>query len=797
MNSTSTSGTSKMTSTSGGSGMVVGTSAASSSTSKMQWFAKDGAEDEEISEEVLYLRGVLLEKGDGVILKAWRKYFDPYCIGDVTFTKFCKGLTALGATGEDAVDLWKKLDSDGTNLLTLDEVDMDSFLMMEYCQKFCDKYGGAANMFQSVDYNRDGRLDRAEFGFAMKACGFCDDPECPPFLKTPEAVSTRLFPVCDISGDGSISLLELLFLERDVNKRKEIRDKLLKEIHERKYGKPKSMLAHYMLRDVTKATSTLDDYIAFMDSYMGSGTEGSAQAAELELLVRQRKPLWMGKLQSQGKYDRSWGDAENAKLEEFWKLESQIAQTKREGAIFKKKSAGTSKQLPPILQPKRGLDEEMVPCHDNTVKQKSSPQQVVDQNQAYKAPQSINQPNAPARSLPGTPQKRTLEKAKMIAAMSPKQGAASGTRKGPPPEIPVEGGGSDRGVSASEGPQSRPQTAPKSPSSTRRPRLARQPEEKGRKTGTLVDFETRPYPKPDPRTPRVDGEYPILNIRIVNGGGSVIDEGLSPHASASGMLSASAMKTKENPKEEMRMKKEQERAASPKTVFFVDPNKAKSTEDSPAGGVNRSQQSGGATATTKNNSKETPSSTAIPGSRPQTAHGRLQQPQAPRKKPPRKKRENVFSTETDTGRSLDNLERYSTGERRTLCVDMEAQRCRLRRLALDPWWPSEDDKFNKQMLMDTLGDMKSEDGDKNKKPDRTGMDSDRPTGFLLAKLGSAIDANFTGVDPDGVKNGEKDIQGKEEDRAKAAATARTTPKNGRPRSAGGESSQQASPSAAS
>lgn len=87
---------------------------------------------------------------------------------------------------------------------------MDSFNMMEYCQKFCDKFGGAAAMFGQVDYNRDGRLDRYEFGYAMQQQGFCDDPECPEFLNTPQKVSERLFPVCDVNSDGSISMLELV-----------------------------------------------------------------------------------------------------------------------------------------------------------------------------------------------------------------------------------------------------------------------------------------------------------------------------------------------------------------------------------------------------------------------------------------------------------------------------------------------------------------------------------------------------------------------------------------------------------
>jgi len=319
-------------------------------------------EGESNSEEVEYLRGVLMEKGDGVIMKAWRKYFDPYCIGDVTFTKFCKGLTSLGAAGDDAVDLWKKLDSDGTNLLTLDEVDMDSFNMMEYCQKFCDKFGGAAAMFGQVDYNRDGRLDRYEFGYAMQQQGFCDDPECPEFLNTPPKVSERLFPVCDVNSDGSISMLELLFLERDVEKRKQVRDKLIAEMHEKKFGKPKSMLAHFLLRDVTRATSTMDDYISFMNNYGGGGDKSGFKASDLQLLVANKKPAWFSKLQTQVRgdlHDPEWATKVSSQLDDYWKMEAKIALAKKEAKLFarvKEKKKGPKSPMPP----KGTLDKEKI-----------------------------------------------------------------------------------------------------------------------------------------------------------------------------------------------------------------------------------------------------------------------------------------------------------------------------------------------------------------------------------------------------------------------------------------------------
>jgi len=162
------------------------------------------------------------EWGSGKIAMAWRCYFDADGDGELTFKEFCSALASLKYKG-DIPRLWADLGSKDENTLKLEDLDPEHAAYLKAFGDWCDRVkGGPTECFRAMDDDGSGTVTRIEFSTGLKELGFFSDPTIPKEISTEELMMEHLYPLLDQFGSGCITAEQLIFLEKDKEKRTKI-----------------------------------------------------------------------------------------------------------------------------------------------------------------------------------------------------------------------------------------------------------------------------------------------------------------------------------------------------------------------------------------------------------------------------------------------------------------------------------------------------------------------------------------------------------------------------------------------
>eukprot|EP00927_Polykrikos_kofoidii_P072300 TRINITY_DN68433_c0_g1_i1.p1 TRINITY_DN68433_c0_g1~~TRINITY_DN68433_c0_g1_i1.p1 ORF type:complete len:405 (-),score=49.07 TRINITY_DN68433_c0_g1_i1:251-1423(-) len=173
-------------------------------------------------------------RGDGNVALAWRRYFDNDGDGKLSFREFCKGLSAMQFEG-NVSRLWIDLGGSISNSLSLHALDPENAAVLEIFGRWCaHARGGPIEVFTAIDTDGCDSLTKDEFVTGLRRLGFFQADNLPKSLATEEQVLANLIPLLGQADNGCVTPHELLFLERDKQKREHF-GKELKRIRE--YGK--------------------------------------------------------------------------------------------------------------------------------------------------------------------------------------------------------------------------------------------------------------------------------------------------------------------------------------------------------------------------------------------------------------------------------------------------------------------------------------------------------------------------------------------------------------------------------
>mmetsp|Transcript_88212 Transcript_88212/g.257847 ORF Transcript_88212/g.257847 Transcript_88212/m.257847 type:complete len:378 (-) Transcript_88212:138-1271(-) len=176
--------------------------------------------------EVDRFLNMMRERGGGNIALAWRRYFDNDGDGELSFVEFCRALASLQYKG-DLPGLWRDLGGSASNTLGLEALDPENAAILETFSRWCiATLGGPVEVFRAIDQDMSDSLTASEFAAGLRDLGFFSFASLPATLVTEELVLANLFPLLDQSGHGCITPDQLLFLEKDKEKRARIERQL-------------------------------------------------------------------------------------------------------------------------------------------------------------------------------------------------------------------------------------------------------------------------------------------------------------------------------------------------------------------------------------------------------------------------------------------------------------------------------------------------------------------------------------------------------------------------------------------
>jgi len=160
------------------------------------------AKEEETDRERLV--AMLVLRGDGSFLRGWRRELDPDGSFDVNFIDFCSAAQNIGYTGDVRV----LFGSDGVpKYLSLEELEARrGNLMRNFREWVRETFGGPVEMYSAFDIAGRTRLT---FDMFVQAC------RRHAFVVEDQEDFHELFCCCDVSGNGTVSQEEVIFLEND------------------------------------------------------------------------------------------------------------------------------------------------------------------------------------------------------------------------------------------------------------------------------------------------------------------------------------------------------------------------------------------------------------------------------------------------------------------------------------------------------------------------------------------------------------------------------------------------------
>jgi len=107
----------------------------------------------------------------GSVVRGWRHGLDVSGDGKLSFSEFCTACRNIGYAGK-IKHLWKKLDSDGSGVVTLDELDSEAYHGIELFKALCrKKYGNTLKAWsKALDKDGNEHLDPDEFAERVTTC---------------------------------------------------------------------------------------------------------------------------------------------------------------------------------------------------------------------------------------------------------------------------------------------------------------------------------------------------------------------------------------------------------------------------------------------------------------------------------------------------------------------------------------------------------------------------------------------------------------------------------------------------
>lgn len=219
----------------------------------------------------------------GCPLKAWMHYIDQNLNNRVDFDEFCNGMRALQFEG-DVVRLWKEIDEDGYDELTLDEIDQECATLWISFRQWCSQ-----RFESSIDM-----VCRVGDGTGISEQQFCHRI---PLLGWDGGEEERLFGGLCVGHDGLISTTRLRWL--DVDKRRQRRKEAAKlKAATRNQSRMKEKLA---------GVKALKDFKKFLVEHHGSlfhawrkvlDVDGSMSVQKKELFKAAREGGWGGNVRA-------------------------------------------------------------------------------------------------------------------------------------------------------------------------------------------------------------------------------------------------------------------------------------------------------------------------------------------------------------------------------------------------------------------------------------------------------------------------------------------------------------------
>jgi len=151
----------------------------------------------------------LKERGNGSVLRGWRKELDPQGTFEIGFLDFCNATPKLGV----AVDVPRLFGEDSPDTLELVELaPAEGGLVKRFLEWMKEEFGGPGELYVEIETlvgSDDGTLSRDGFVRGCKERGFAGEPE--------ELI--EIFNLLDVLLCGKILLEDAMFMETDQERR--------------------------------------------------------------------------------------------------------------------------------------------------------------------------------------------------------------------------------------------------------------------------------------------------------------------------------------------------------------------------------------------------------------------------------------------------------------------------------------------------------------------------------------------------------------------------------------------------